>query len=166
MSFFLVTIHYMRSFRQNSDRSLFVFKLQRPRKLPHSRRMIRLIEGNEKCCHLKNWPVKGLCDRCLYLSEVQNPIPTPPPPYTLCMYTCIQYTYSQREGGELRELNQREGKRCNSSQSWVENANMKACISLQSINSDKQLSQSSFTCQFFRWRHFAVVSMRLISPCS
>jgi hypothetical protein len=30
---------------------------------------------------------------CVYLSEAQNPIP----PYTL--YTCIQYTYSDREGG-------------------------------------------------------------------
>jgi hypothetical protein len=31
----------------------------------------------------------------VYLSEAQNPIP---PSYTL--YTCIQYTYSDREGGE------------------------------------------------------------------
>jgi hypothetical protein len=39
--------------------------------------------------------LKGLCGRCLS-SEAQNAI-TPPPPYTL--YTCIQYTYSHREGG-------------------------------------------------------------------
>jgi hypothetical protein len=32
----------------------------------------------------------------VYLSEAQILIPTPP--YTL--YTCIQYTYSRREGGE------------------------------------------------------------------
>jgi len=29
------------------------------------RRNIRLIEGNAKCRHLKKWPVKGLCGRCL-----------------------------------------------------------------------------------------------------
>ncbi len=32
----------------------------------------------------------------VYLSEAQNPL-HPPPPYTF--YTCIQYTYSHREGG-------------------------------------------------------------------
>jgi hypothetical protein len=42
----------------------------------------------------------------VYQSVAQNPIP---PPYTL--YTCIQYTYSHREGGGGRgELNQREKK--------------------------------------------------------
>jgi hypothetical protein len=29
------------------------------------RRKIRLKEGNEKCRHLTNLPVKGLCGRCL-----------------------------------------------------------------------------------------------------
>jgi hypothetical protein len=50
------------------------------------------------------------------------------PPYTL--YTCIQYTYSHREGGGgAGDLKQREGGRGNSSQSWVENTNMTNCIS-------------------------------------
>jgi hypothetical protein len=31
--------------------------------LEHRKR--RLIEGNAKCRHLKKWPVKGLCGRCL-----------------------------------------------------------------------------------------------------
>ncbi len=30
------------------------------------RRMIRFIEGNAKCRHLKKWPVKGLSERCLW----------------------------------------------------------------------------------------------------
>jgi hypothetical protein len=38
-------------------------------------------------------------------------------------------TYSHMEGGEGGELNQREGERGNSSQSWVENTNMTVCIS-------------------------------------
>ncbi len=33
---------------------------------------------------------------------------------------------------------------------------------LQSINSDKHLSQSPFTGKFFRWRHFALTSMSII----
>jgi hypothetical protein len=41
----------------------------------------------------------------VYLSDAPFPPLTPyPPPYTL--YTCILYTYSHREGGDL---NQREG---------------------------------------------------------
>ncbi len=44
----------------------------------------------------------------IYLSEAQdaqNPIP--PAPCTL--YTCMQYTYSHREGGKGGEMNLREG---------------------------------------------------------
>ncbi len=52
-------------------------------------RNIRFIEGNAKLT------CKGTVAAGVYLSEAQNPIP--PPPYTL--YTCIQYTYSHREGG-------------------------------------------------------------------
>ncbi len=57
------------------------------------RRKIRLIEGNAKCRHRKKLKCKGQVFICL--SEAQNPIPRTP--YTL--YTCIQYTYSHREGG-------------------------------------------------------------------
>jgi hypothetical protein len=46
-------------------------------------RKIRLIEGNVKCPHLKNLPVKGICGRC-YLPEAQNPVPLP---FTHC--TCV-----------------------------------------------------------------------------
>jgi hypothetical protein len=53
----------------------------------------------------------------VYLSE--GPEPHTPPPQT----------YSHREGGEGGELNQRVGKKGNSSQSWVENNNMTDCIS-------------------------------------
>jgi hypothetical protein len=57
-----------------------------------------------------------------YLPEAQYPIP---PPLTHCtVYVYIIY-YSHREG----ELNQREGERGNSSQSWIENTNITDCIS-------------------------------------
>jgi hypothetical protein len=36
----------------------------------------------------------------VYLSEPQNPIPPPPPLYTL--YMCIQHTYSHMGGGDGR----------------------------------------------------------------
>jgi hypothetical protein len=43
-------------------------------------------------------------------------------------------------------------------------ANLEDTWYLQSINSNKHQPQSPFTGQFFRWRHFALVSLQLISP--
>ncbi len=40
---------------------------------------IRLIEGNAKCRHLKNGPVKGLCGRCLSVWGPETHTPPPPP---------------------------------------------------------------------------------------
>ncbi len=65
----------------------------------------------------------------VYLSDILPP--SPPPPMTHCV-----------------QLNQREVKRDNSSQSWVENTNM-LTVYLRSENSDKHLPQSPFTGQFF-----------------
>ncbi len=53
-----------------------------------------------------------------------------PPTYTLygiLVYSIFIHTGKGR--GRGRDLNQREGERGNSSQSWVENTNMTACIS-------------------------------------
>jgi hypothetical protein len=63
------------------------------------RRKIRLKEGNGKCRHLKKLTCKRNFAAGIYLSEAQNP------PHTL--YTCIQYTYSPKEGGKGRVEPQR-----------------------------------------------------------
>jgi hypothetical protein len=62
------------------------------------------------------------------------------PPYTL--YTCIQYTYSHREGVGVigGELNQRKGYRGNRSQSSFTKLDRKY---------DKHLPQRPFTGQYF-----------------
>jgi hypothetical protein len=76
---------------------------------------------------------------------------TPYPPYTLCMYPCIQYTLFTQGGGG--GVNQRGGERGNRSQSWLENTNMTECTQeigyLQSINSEKHLPQSPFRGLFY-----------------
>jgi hypothetical protein len=87
------------------------------------RRKIRIIEGNAKCRHLKNWPVKGLCGRCLSVWGPERNTLHPLHTVRVCS------TYSHREGGRGGELNQRTGERRNSSQSWVENTNMTDCMS-------------------------------------
>ncbi len=78
-----------------------------------------------------------------------RPRTTYPLPLTHCIQVyVVQHTvliHTEKGGGG--ELNQREGERVNSSQSWVENTNMTNCIS-SSVNSDKHLPQSSLTGQF------------------
>ncbi len=57
----------------------------------------------------------------VHLSEAYNSIHTPPPlKHCKCVY-CTVYLFTQGMGGEM---NQREGKRGNSSQSWIENTVM------------------------------------------
>ncbi len=76
---------------------------------------------------------------------------TPYPPRTL--YTCIQYTYSHREGREGWRAEPREKVR----RATVHKAG--------SINSDKHpVRKVSLQVIFFRLRHFALVSVYLISP--
>jgi hypothetical protein len=57
------------------------------------RRNIRLIEGKTKCRHLNKLTLKGTLRHVFICLRPKPQIP----PYTL--YTCIQYTYSHREGG-------------------------------------------------------------------
>jgi hypothetical protein len=56
----------------------------------------------------------------VYLSEAQSPIFPPPPPHIhrIRVYSVFIHTGKWKGGGGL---NQREGYRDNSSQSWVEN---------------------------------------------
>jgi hypothetical protein len=85
----------------------------------------------------------------VYLSEAQNPIPSPH--YTL--YTCIQYTYTDREGGTVEPERRLEGQQFTK----LSRKYLRDWLYLQSINSDKHLPQSPFADNFFRWRHFALV---------
>jgi len=117
-----------------------------------SRGLINYIDSQVKCRHPKNWTLRQVF---IFWGPERHTLP----PYTLYSIQCIRvYNILIHTGkeGVGRVFNQREGLRCNSSQSWVENSNMTECI--QSINSDKHLPEYPFTGQFFRWRHFALVS--------
>jgi hypothetical protein len=64
-----------------------------------SRRKIRIIEGNAKCCHLKKYLlVTGLCGRCLSIYEAQNRIPPPPPVTNSIRVTVYLSTQGWGEG--------------------------------------------------------------------
>ncbi len=100
----------------------------------------------------KNCPVKGLYSRCLSVWG--------PEPHTLPLTHCIR-VYSicvwvgGGGGGELNHWRRLEGQQFTKlgrkyQHDW---------LYLQSINSDKHLPQSPFTGQFFRWRHFALISI-------
>ncbi len=89
------------------------------------------------------------------LSEAQNPIP---PPLHTVVYTCIQYNYSHREEGR--------------GESWTREKVRGATVhkagstipTWLTESPEKHLPQILFTGQFFRWRHFALVSIYLIYP--
>ncbi len=102
---------------------------------------IRLIEGNAKCRHQKNRPVKGLCGRCL---SFWRPEPHPTPPCIL-LYSILMHP---SKGGELNQ-------RGNSSQSWVKIPTW--LMYLQSINSFKHLPQSPSTGQVFKKTAFCYI---------
>jgi hypothetical protein len=72
---------------EKADRLLYKF-------YDSHRRKLRLIEGNAKCHHLKTLTCKGTSRKVFICLRPINLLPLP---YTL--YTCIQYTYSHREGG-------------------------------------------------------------------
>ncbi len=65
---------------------------------------MNIMDGNAKCHHLKKLTCKGTLRQVLICLRPRTQYPLP---YTL--YTCIQYTYSCREGREGDGLNQREG---------------------------------------------------------
>jgi len=58
------------------------------------RRKIRPIEDNAKCRHQRKLNWEGTLRQVFICLRPRTP---PNPPYTL--YTCVQYTYSHREGG-------------------------------------------------------------------
>jgi hypothetical protein len=80
---------------------------------------------------------------------------TPPP--SLILYIILYCTLTRgRGGGRVEPETRLEGQQLTKlgrkyQHDW---------LYLQSINSDKHLPQNLFTGQFFRWRHFALVSIK------
>ncbi len=60
------------------------------------RRKIKLIEDSAKCRHQRKFNWEATLRQVFICLRPRTP---PNPPYTL--YTCVQYTYSQREGGRV-----------------------------------------------------------------
>jgi hypothetical protein len=76
-----------------SAKALFAHSSIAPDRIASDRKKIRLIEGNAKCLHIKKLTSNGTLRQVFICLRPRPHIP----PYTL--YTCIQYTYSHREGG-------------------------------------------------------------------
>jgi hypothetical protein len=85
----------------------------------------------------KNWHVKGLY-RQVFICLSVGPRTHSPPSYTL--YTCIQYTYSHREGGRVEPERRLDGQQFTK----LGGKYLHDCLYLQSINSEKHLPQVNF----------------------
>ncbi len=78
-------------------------RLQLHRSLLHTQ-MVWIVERLDRkqcnCRYLKKLTCRGTCGRCFICLKPPPPIwPHTPPPHPYTLYTCIQYTYSHREGG-------------------------------------------------------------------
>ncbi len=113
-----------------------------------NRRRIRLIEGNAKCRHIKNWLVKGFLGRCL---SFWGPEPIYHSPYTLYICYTVYFFTQGRGGGSWAREKGRGATWESTEQSWVENTSMTECAQeidyLQSMNSE-HLPQSHVTGKF------------------
>jgi hypothetical protein len=111
------------------------------------RKKIRLIEGNAKCRHLKNWPVKWLCCR------PRNPYSSPF--HTVYVYTV--YLITQRRGrgdGWTREKG-----RGATGESTDHKAGLTTWLTVGkklAVNSDKTWRKVPVQVSFFKLRYFAL----------
>ncbi len=112
-----------------------------------------------KCRHLKNWPVKGRCGRCLLevmwiIASLTFSMVYLPPPLSLCqslVNTDSVWQVGRRGCWVLLET--------------IFYMSLTLCIwpySKPTRHMDRHLPQSPFAGPFFRWRHFALLSIRLI----
>jgi hypothetical protein len=98
-----------------------------------------------------NWDLRQVV---IYLRP-RTPYPTPSSLHTVYLYTLYLFTQGRGEEGRVERGARRQ---------QFTKLGRKYRLHLQSIHSDKHLPQIPFTGQFFRWRHFALLSTYLISP--
>jgi hypothetical protein len=55
-------------------------------------RKIRLIEGNEKCRHLKKLTCKGALRQVFICLRLRTPYPSPPTTHCICVYSILMHT--------------------------------------------------------------------------
>ncbi len=112
--------------------------------------LINNIDTKAKCRLLKILTCKG---------TLRTPA-IPPSPSHCILYTCIQYTYSHREGarGIVEPERRFQGQQFTK---LVETPTWLNVSPFYLINTCREVL---FQVNFFRWRHFALVSIKLISP--
>jgi hypothetical protein len=135
--------------------------------LGHEHGQINYMDTKAKCSHLKNWPVKGLCDKCLSVGGAppllcfclgwssnfvrsepgpaeyglhQDSTPSHPLPATHCL--SILYFDTGKGGGVWTREKVR---RATVHKAGSKIPNQHDWLYFQSINSDKHMPQSPFT---------------------
>jgi hypothetical protein len=111
------------------------------------------IDNKAKCRHLKTFTCKGTLRQVfICLRPIPSYDPIPPPLHIVYVYTV--YLFTQGWGGGGRELTREKVRGAS-----VHNAGSK--ITTSPINTCRKVP---LQVNFFRWRHFALVSILLGPP--
>ncbi len=124
-------------------------------------RKIRLIECKSKCRHLKKFTCKGTLRQVFIWLRPRTPIPSTP--YSLYNVYRILIHTGGGGGGEVELERMEEGQQFTKLGWKYQHDRLylpRLCKTL--INTCRKFS---LQVNFFRWRHFALVSIYLISPC-
>jgi hypothetical protein len=122
-----------------------------------ARRKIRLIlQKAMQCRHLKKYDNKGTL-RQVFICPLPSYDPIPHLTHCLRVYSILIQAGKGADWTREKVRWAKVNKAGSKIPTWQSRH-------LQYMNSDKHLSQSSFTRQFLRWRHSALVSTYLISP--
>jgi hypothetical protein len=139
--------------------------------------LINKMNTKAKCRHLKNWPVNGLCDRCLseFIDTVSHVgifdpalwtvafltcLVHPPPPSLRQKYIHVQTMYGWERVGRWWVLLETIFCRSLTLCIWPDWEPTKLLDrSKQKLGGERAPAAKSFTGQFFWCRHYALVSL-------
>jgi hypothetical protein len=115
------------------------------------------IDTKAKCRHLKKLTCKGTL-RQVFICLITPP---PHPPVTHCIRTC---TYTHREGGRGERWTREKVRGAKVHKAGSKIPTWLTWLNVSPVRSENTCRKITLQVIFLKWRHFALVSIKLISP--